>query len=80
MGKKISLEKALLTKNLDIGYALPKPMVNTIHLESVRIYISGQNLITWSPFKLWDPELDSRQRGQIYPITRSLTAGIQISL
>lgn len=70
----------LRLKNLDIGYTLPKPMVNTIHLESVRIYISGQNLITWSPFKLWDPELDSRQRGQIYPITRSLTAGIQISL
>ena len=70
----------LRLKNLDIGYTLPKPMVNTIHLESVRIYISGQNLITWSPFKLWDPELDSRQRGQIYPITRSFTAGIQISL
>jgi len=70
----------LRLKNLDIGYTLPKPMVNTIHLESVRIYISGQNLITWSPFKLWDPELDSSQRGQIHPITRSLTAGIQISL
>ena len=70
----------LRLKNLDIGYTLPKPMVNAIHLESVRIYISGQNLITWSPFKLWDPELDSSQRGQIYPITRSLTAGIQISL
>lgn len=70
----------LRLKNLDIGYTLPKPMVNTIHLESVRIYISGQNLITWSPFKLWDPELDSSQRGQIYPITRSITAGIQISL
>ena len=70
----------LRLKNLDIGYTLPKPMVNTIHLESVRIYISGQNLITWSPFKLWDPELDSSMRGQIYPITRSLTAGIQISL
>lgn len=70
----------LRLKNLDIGYTLPKPIVNTIHLESVRIYISGQNLITWSPFKLWDPELDSSQRGQIYPITRSLTAGIQISL
>ena len=70
----------LRLKNLDIGYTLPKPMVNTIHLESVRIYISGQNLITWSPFKLWDPDLDSRQRGQIYPITRSFTAGIQISL
>ena len=70
----------LRLKNLDIGYTLPKPMVNTIHLENVRIYISGQNLITWSPFKLWDPELDSSQRGQTYPITRSFTAGIQISL
>ena len=70
----------LRLKNLDIGYTLPKPIVNTIHLENMRIYISGQNLITWSPFKLWDPELESGVRGQIYPITRSFTAGIQISL
>ena len=70
----------LRLKNLDIGYTMPKPWVNAIHLENVRIYISGQNLITWSAFDLWDPELDSDKRGEEYPITRSFTAGIQISL
>ena len=70
----------LRLKNLDIGYTLPKPWVNSIHLENVRLYLSGQNLITWSAFDLWDPELDSDKRGEEYPITRSFTAGIQISL
>ena len=38
-----------------------------------------KNLITWSSFKLWDPELGSRE-GEAYPITKSVTAGVQISL
>lgn len=69
----------LRLKNLDIGYTLPKSLLIKLHLTSVRIYVSGQNLYTWSEFKDWDPELGSG-RGEIYPITKSLTAGMQITL
>ena len=69
----------LRLKNLDIGYTLPKSLLIKLHLTSVRIYVSGQNLYTWSEFKNWDPELGSG-RGEIYPITKSLTAGMQITL
>lgn len=69
----------LRLKNLDIGYTLPKSVVNAIHFTNVRFYISGQNLITWSKFDLWDPELGS-SNGEAYPITKSITAGVQISL
>ena len=69
----------LRLKNLDIGYTLPKPLLIKLHLTNVRFYISGQNLITWSKFKLWDPELGS-SNGEAYPITKSVTAGVQVSL
>lgn len=69
----------LRLKNIDIGYSLPKQLLSSLHLENVRFYISGQNLITWSSFKLWDPELGSSE-GEAYPITKSVTAGVQISL
>ncbi len=69
----------LRLKNLDIGYTLPKPLVNAIHFTNVRFYISAQNLFTWSTFKQWDPELGS-SNGEAYPITKSITAGVQISL
>lgn len=69
----------LRLKNLDIGYTLPKSVVNAIHFTNVRFYISGQNLLTWSSFDLWDPELGS-SNGEAYPITKSITTGVQISL
>lgn len=69
----------LRLKNIDIGYSLPKQLLSSLHLENVRFYISGQNLITWSSFKLWDPELGSSE-GEAYPITKSVTAGVQVSL
>ena len=69
----------LRLKNIDIGYSLPKQLLSSLHLENIRFYISGQNLITWSSFKLWDPELGSSE-GEAYPITKSVTAGVQVSL
>ncbi len=69
----------LRLKNIDLGYTLPKKWVNKAHLSSVRIYVQGANLVTWSSFKLWDPEMSS-SNGEAYPITKSVTMGIQVSL
>ena len=43
-------------KNLDLGYTLPARLVNMIHFNSIRFYVTGTNLLTWSKFKTWDPE------------------------
>jgi hypothetical protein len=69
----------LRLKNVDFGYTLPKQWVNKYHLNDVRIYIQGSNLLTWSKFKLWDPEMGS-SNGEAYPITKSVTMGIQVNL
>ena len=69
----------LRLKNLEIGYSLPQGVLNTLHLENFRVYLQGTNVLTWSSFKLWDPEMGSSD-GEAYPITRSFTAGIQINL
>ena len=66
-------------KNVDLGYTLPKKWVNRIHFNNIRIYLQGSNLLTWSKFKLWDPEMNS-SNGEAYPITKAITGGIQISL
>lgn len=71
--------KYLRLKNVDIGYTLPKEMLNKIHMNSVRIYCIGSNLFTWAPFKLWDPET-ADPRGETYPLIRSFTLGLTISL
>lgn len=69
----------LRLKNLEIGYTLPKSIINKIHLNNVRLYFMGTNLVTFSSFKLWDPELGSSD-GQAYPLSRSYTLGLTINI
>lgn len=66
-------------KNLEVGYNLPKSVVQKIRFEGVRFFVQGANLLTWSNFKLWDPEMGSNN-GEAYPLSRSITAGFQINI
>lgn len=66
-------------KTLDIGYTLPKTVVNKIHLNSVRVFFIGTNILTFSKFKLWDPELGSSTGGQ-YPLSKTLSLGVSVNL
>jgi len=69
----------LRLKTVDIGYSLPKPLANRIKTDNVRLFLVGTNLLTWSVFKLWDPELAS-PRGEDYPPAKSVTFGISVNL
>ena len=66
-------------KTVDIGYTLPKALVNKIHFNNVRIFLTGTNLLTWSSFKLWDPEMGSNN-GEKYPLSKSVTLGLSVNL
>lgn len=68
----------LRLKDVEIGYSLPHRWMDKIRLESIRIYLKGSNLATFSNFKLWDPELDT-QTGSKYPIMRSVSIGFDIN-
>lgn len=69
----------LRLKTLELGYTLPKSIVNKIHFNKIRIFFIGTNLFTFSNFKLWDPEL-SKTDGGAYPISKSLTLGLTVNL
>ena len=69
----------LRLKNLEVGYTIPKSIVNKILLNNIRIYFMGTNLVTFSSFKLWDPELGS-SNGQVYPLSKAYTLGLTINI
>ena len=70
----------LRLKNLDIGYTLPKRIVNKIHFQNVRLYVSATNLcFLYKKFDTWDPE-SLQPRGEDYPITKAITAGLQVNI
>jgi len=71
-------------KNAEIGYTIPQSLSRKFGLSSVRIYTQGVNLLTFSKFKLWDPEIQDiylyLQFGNSYPQMRTLNFGINISI
>ena len=69
----------LRLKTLDIGYTLPKAFVNKMHMNSVRFFFVGTNLLTFSKFKLWDPEMGSSD-GKKYPLTKNFSLGVSVNI
>lgn len=65
-------------KNLSLGYALPRTLISKIRLQNLRVYVTGQNLFEVTKFfKSLDPETFNQGA---YPLSRSISGGIQIGL
>ena len=69
----------LRLKTVEVGYTLPTQLVNKVHFNTVRIFFVGTNLLTWSAFKLWDPDMGSTD-GKRYPLSKNLSLGISVNL
>ena len=57
-------------KNISLGYTVPKPILDKLHLSNLRIYVSGQNVLTFTKYTGLDPELTGTG-------TTNLTQGIE---
>jgi hypothetical protein len=82
-------------KNLSLGYSLPRNLAQKIKANAIRIYVTGQNLWTYSPmFKITknfdpevidgsDPELTAAGvnggDGFLYPMQKSYTVGLNVT-
>ncbi|MDN5214940.1 SusC/RagA family TonB-linked outer membrane protein [Fulvivirgaceae bacterium BMA12] len=64
-------------KQLEIGYTLPETLTNKWKIPKMRIYGGGVNLLTFSKFKLWDPEMAGN--GLAYPIQKVYNMGLMVS-
>lgn len=67
----------LKLKNAQIGYTLPNEWIQKIHISSCRVFLSGENLITITPWEGIDPELGA---GVGYPTMRQFALGINLGL
>lgn len=69
----------LRLKELQIGYTLPKAWLQHIGLESVRVFFSGYNLLTFTGMELLDPE-STGGKGRYYPQQKIISFGLNIKL
>lgn len=68
-------------KNMMIGYTIPQNMVNRIKLQNVRLFVSGENLLTLTRMAtVMDPETAGvgRQGGTVYPLSKTLSFGVSV--
>ena len=60
----------LKLKNAEIGYSFKK----------ARFYVNATNLATFSPFKMWDPEMGGGSLVTKYPTQRTFNVGVQLTI
>lgn len=74
----------LRLKNITLGYTLPQQLTRKLTIERLRVYVQAENLVTWTKYWGFDPEISSSatslgiDRG-VYPQARTFTIGANIS-
>ena len=66
----------LRLKSAELGYTLPEDWCKKLRMSNLRLYISGTNLLAWSGFRLWDPEMAGNGLG--YPVQRVINVGLNV--
>jgi len=72
-------------KNISLGYNLPKEVVSRLKMQRLRIYVSAQNIATFTDYRGYDPEVNYRNSNlnagvdyASYPNAKSYTVGLNI--
>lgn len=68
----------LRLKNISIGYNLPYSLLERIKLKKLRIYVSGDNLVTFTKYPGLDPERGGSGRFVNYPQNKIYSLGLNV--
>lgn len=70
-------------KQLTLGYNVPKKIMKRIHLDGIRVFVTGENLLTLTNYSGIDPEVvdiySGMDKGTIYPLSRKWTIGLTVN-
>ena len=70
----------LRLKNVSLSYILPQQLMRkTNFFNSARVYVQGQNLLTFTGFSGLDPESTANVYKAQYPMSRQFTFGVELS-
>lgn len=70
----------LRLKNLMLSYSLPSKVLGKTHFfDAARIFVQGQNLLTFTGFTGLDPEVSANIYRAQYPMTRQFTFGVELN-
>lgn len=67
-------------KNITLGYGLSKKDLEKLPIKSFRVFVSGENLATWTDWKGFDPEPVQNYSLGVYPNPQTISLGVNIGL
>lgn len=75
-------------KNITLGYNIPTSLLQRLRTRSLRVYVSGTNLVTWTKYTGFDPEGSSYGTSTAYPgvdqgrypLTKTYLVGLNIGI
>lgn len=73
----------LRIKTFQIGYTVPRTVIQRIGIENLRVYVSSNNLLTITKYNGFDPEIGGGSYGidrGVYPQARAILFGINLGL
>jgi hypothetical protein len=68
----------LRLKSATLAYVIPSFIISRIKMQSVRVFLSGQNILTWTKLINYDPE-NAGAYTNLYPQQKVISAGLNIS-
>ncbi|MFB2120663.1 SusC/RagA family TonB-linked outer membrane protein [Parapedobacter sp. 2B3] len=70
----------LRLKNIELGYTLPRTLLQKIQVSGIRLFISGQNMLTFTKMKNFDPERAAgNTNARSVPLYQVITGGLNVS-
>lgn len=74
----------LRLKNISLGYTLPRNLTRQISIERLRFFVMAENLVTWTKYWGFDPEISSGGKSLgidkgVYPQARIWTVGLNLT-
>lgn len=66
-------------RSIQFGYTLPTNLMNAINFNSIRAYINAENPFTFTSWPSYDPEADGGTNHHTYPLTTTISIGLNIS-
>lgn len=69
----------LRLKEMELGYTLPKQLVQKLGIETLRLFVNGYNLLTFDNLDFADPEIASGN-GVTYPQTKLISVGFKLGI
>ena len=75
-------------RNVTLGYSFTQPVLSRLRIAQAKIYVSGQNIITWSHYTMYNPEASQSSANSaltpgsdqdVYPLARTYTVGLSLT-